>query len=114
VAKYSREPHRSNLQDRLLTMAEKLRPRRLRDAFDQAAFIGSAPPLSPAASGRRVGPDWRERAPTDPAQDLKTSLAELMRDLRRAAEPGEPARYAEQLYDRADDRAFSPSLQPAE
>jgi hypothetical protein len=77
-------------------------------------FVGSAPPLSPATSRRRAGPDWRERAPTDPAQDLKTSLAELMHDLRRAAEPREPDRYAERVYDRADDRAFSPSLQPAE
>ena len=114
VAKYAREPHRSNLQERLRTMANSLRPRRRSDAFDEAMFVGSAPPLSPATSRRRAGPDWRERAPTDPAQDLKTSLAELMHDLRRAAEPREPDRYAERVYDRADDRAFSPSLQPAE
>jgi hypothetical protein len=100
----------------LLTMADRLsqRLRRPSDVFDEAAFVGSAPPLSPATTSRRVGSDWRERAPTDPAQDLKTSLAELMRDLRRAAEPDEPARYAERAFDRADDRAFSPSLQPAE
>lgn len=129
VAKYSREPHRSKLRerlwalhDRLLETADRLsqRLRRRGDACEEAAFVGSAPPLSPAISGRRAGHDWRERAPTDPAQDLKTSLAELMRDLRRADEPGEPARdaqrsrYAERSYDRADDRAFSPSLQPAE
>jgi hypothetical protein len=114
VAKYSREPHRSNMQERLRTMANSLRPRRRSDAFDEAMFVGSAPPLSPATSRRRAGPDWRERAPTDPAQDLKTSLAELMHDLRRAVEPHEPDRYAERVYDRADDRAFSPSLQPAE
>jgi hypothetical protein len=114
VAKYAREPHRSNMQERLRTMANSLRPRRRSDAFDEAMFVGSAPPLSPATSRRRAGPDWRERAPTDPAQDLKTSLAELMHDLRRAAEPREPDRYAERVYDRADDRAFSPSLQPAE
>ena len=84
------------------------------DAFDEAMFVGSAPPLSPAISRRRAGADWREREPTDPAQDLKKSLAELMHDLRRAAEPQEPARYAERVYDRADERAFSPSLQPAE
>ena len=95
VAKYAREPHRSNLQERLRTMANSLRPRRRSDAFDEAMFVGSAPPLSPATSRRRAGPDWRERAPTDPAQDLKTSLAELMHDLRRAAEPREPDRYAE-------------------
>jgi len=114
VAKYAREPHRSNMQERLRTMANSLRPRRRSDAFDEAMFVGSAPPLSPATSRRRAGPGWRERAPTDPAQDLKTSLAELMHDLRRAAEPHEPDRYAERVYDRADDRAFSPSLQPAE
>ena len=114
VAKYAREPHRSNMQERLRTMANSLRPRRRSDAFDEAMFVGSAPPLSPATSRRRAGSDWRERAPTDPAQDLKTSLAELMHDLRRAAEPHEPDRYAKRVYDRADDRAFSPSLQPAE
>ncbi len=114
VATYAREPHRSNLQERLRTMAKSLRPRRRSDAFDEAMFVGSAPPLTPAVSRRRVGIDWRERAPTDPAQDLKTSLAELMRDLRRAAVPDEPARHAERAYDRADERAFSPSLQPAE
>jgi hypothetical protein len=129
VAKYSREPHRSMLRerlwalhDRLLEMAGRLsqRLRRRGDAVEDTAFVGSAPPLSPAVSGRRVVPDWRERAPTDPAQDLKTSLAELMRDLRRADEPGAPARhaersrYVERSYDRADERAFSPSLQPAE
>lgn len=127
MAKYSREPHRSNLRerlwtlhDRLLEMADRLsqRLRRRGDAVEHTGFVGSAPPLSPAVPARRAGPDWRERAPTDPAQDLKTSLAELMRDLRRADEPGEPARHAERSryaeYDRADDRAFSPSLQPAE
>jgi hypothetical protein len=123
VAKYSREPHRSNLHDRLwalhdrlLAMADRLsqRLRRQGDRFEEANFVPSAPPLSPAASRRHVGSDWRECTPTDPAQDLKTSLAELMRDLRRAAEPDEPARYEERVFDRADDRAFSPSLQPAE
>jgi hypothetical protein len=124
VARYSREPHRSNLRDRLWTLHDRLlamadslsqRLRRRRDTFEEAAFVGSAPPLSPAVSRRRAGPDWRERAPTDPAQDLKTSLAELMHDLRRAAEPGgDPARYVQRAYDRADERAFSPSLQPAE
>jgi len=123
VAKYSREPHRSNLRerlwilhDRLLAMADELsqRLRRRRGAFDDAAFVASAPPLNPGTSRQRVDADWHERTPTDPAQDLKTSLAELMHDLRRAAEPIESARYAERLYDRADERAFSPSLQPAE
>jgi hypothetical protein len=123
VAKYSREPHRSNLHDRLWTLHDRLlamadrlsrQLRRRRDAFDEAAFVASAPPLSPTVSRPHIGSDWRERTPTDPAQDLKTSLAELMHDLRRAAEPDEPARYAEPTYDRADDRALSPSLQPAE
>jgi hypothetical protein len=123
VAKYSREPHRSNLRDRLWTLHDRVlatvdglsqRLRRRRDAFDEAGFVASAPPLSPGVSRRHVGSDWRERSPTDPAQDLKTSLAELMHDLRRAAEADEPARDAERLYDRADERAFSPSLQPAE
>ena len=121
VAKYSREPHRSNLRDRLWTLHDRLlavadrldqRLRRQRDTLEDAAFVASAPPLSPAVSRRPF--DWGERTPTDPAQDLKTSLAELMRDLRRAAEPDEPTRHAERVFDGADDRAFSPSLQPTE
>lgn len=47
----------------------------------------------PGAGGRadridrtdRMDGTWRPLTPTDPAHDLKTSLAELMRDLRRAA-----------------------------
>jgi hypothetical protein len=39
VAKYAREPHRSNLQERLRTMANSLRPRRRSDAFDEAMFF---------------------------------------------------------------------------
>jgi hypothetical protein len=51
---------------------------------------------------------------TDPAHDLKKSLTELMHDLRRAAEPEEPARYARRSDSRAGARVLSPSLQPAE
>ena len=121
LAKYSRELHRSNLRDRLWTLHDRLlampvrlsqRLRRQRYTLEDAAFVASAPPLSPAVSRRPS--DWGERTPTDPAQDLKTSLAELMRDLRRAAEPDEPTRHAERVFDGADDRASSPSLQPAE
>ena len=50
--------------------------------------------------------------------DEKQREASLRLDLRdvatKPAESGETARHAERLYDRADDRAFSPSLQPAE
>lgn len=83
-------------------------------ARHEEAFIGAAPPISPAFLGRRAGADSRTRRVTDPAQDLKKSLTELMRDLRRAAEPEEPARYGRRSHDRADERVMSPSLQPAE
>ena len=82
-------------------------------AHREAAFV-DAPPVSPAPSRRRASPDWRTHAVTDPAHDLKKSLTELMRDLRRAAEPEEPAGYAQQPYERAGERVLSPSLQPAE
>jgi hypothetical protein len=84
------------------------------EAREPAAFVGPAPPISPALSGRRAGADWRARTPTDPAQDLRKSLTELMRDLRRAAGPDETVRYAQRLDYRGDERVLSPSLQPAE
>jgi hypothetical protein len=84
------------------------------EAREPAAFVGRAPPISPAPSGRRAGADWRARTPTDPAQDLKKSLTELMHDLRRAAGPDETARYAQRSDYRGDERVLSPSLQPAE
>ena len=83
-------------------------------AHDEEAFVGAAPPISPALSGRRAGADWRSRKVTDPAHDLKKSLTELMHDLRRAAEPEDPARYARRSDSRAGERVLSPSLQPAE
>jgi hypothetical protein len=83
-------------------------------ARDEEAFVSAAPPISPALSGRRAGADWRSRKVTDPAHDLKKSLTELMHDLRRAAEPEEPARYARRSDSRAGERVLSPSLQPAE
>jgi hypothetical protein len=84
------------------------------EACEPAALVGSAPPISPALSGRRADADWRARTPTDPAQDLKRSLTELMHDLRRAAGPDETARYERRSHDRGDERVLSPSLQPAE
>ena len=107
VAKFAREPHRSNFRDVLRTMATRLRLRR-RAAFDEFFVARSA------AAARRISPDWRARTPTDPAHDLKTSLAELMRDLRRAAEPSEPVWHAERWPDRASDGDLRPFLQAAE
>jgi hypothetical protein len=83
------------------------------DARRKAAFVGAAPG-GPARPGRRASADRRARVVTDPAHDLKKSLTELMHDLRRAAEPQPPARYAQRSYGRAGERVLSPSLQPAE
>jgi hypothetical protein len=41
--------------------------------------------LGGTAGTRHEDPVWRAPTPTDPAQDLKTSLSELMCDLRRAS-----------------------------
>jgi hypothetical protein len=84
------------------------------EAREPAALVGSAPPISPPLAGRRAGADWHARTPTDPAQDLKKSLTELMHDLRRAAGPDETARYTQRSDYRGDERVLSPSLQPAE
>jgi len=83
------------------------------DARRTAAFVGAVPG-GPARPGRRASADRRARSVTDPAHDLKKSLTELMHDLRRAAEPEAPARYAQRSYGRAGQRVLSPSLQPAE
>jgi hypothetical protein len=85
-AKFARRPRRSPIRDWWRTMAERLRPRR---HVDFAEMSG----IKPAAETRRDDLDRRMPMPTDPAYDLKTSLAELMRDLRRAGafEPVQPA-----------------------
>jgi hypothetical protein len=112
VAKRGRQPHESDFAHRLRELANRLRPRR-NLSFDEAVFAEPvAPPLvRPAAPHRRAASD---RTPTDPAQDLKTSLAELMRDLRSAAEPEELVRYAERSRDRVGERTFEPFLEAAE
>lgn len=85
-AKFARRPRRSLIRDRWRTMAGRLRPRRHVDFAEMAG-------IKPAAETRRDDLDRRMPTPTDPAYDLKTSLAELMRDLRRAGafEPVQPA-----------------------
>jgi hypothetical protein len=122
VAKYARGLRGVSKQ----SIAERMRPRR-RLSFEDAVFA------EPAANGpvisSRGGSDGRAQAPTDPKQDLKTSLAELMRDLRRAAEPSQQtSRVAERsdarsrdtflhLHDDRDDdegALTSPYLQAAE
>jgi hypothetical protein len=63
----------------------------------------------PAPSGRRHQAR-RLRVPTDPAHDLKTSLRELMSDLRRAGEgcaPSQPAGLPLRAYAAADRHAFA-------
>jgi len=134
MAKFARESGGSIIPDRLRAMAEGLLQRRRREAFseehfDEASFdeaeFGEAAldetifeedeAREPAAFVGRAPPaDWRARTPTDPAQDLKKSLTELMHDLRRAAGPDETARYAQRSDYRGDERVLSPSLQPAE
>ena len=62
--------------------------------------------------------DGHGPTPTDPAYDLKTSLAELMRDLRRAG-AFEPVQAAEQSAEEptelpSDEPTQQPSDEPAE
>jgi hypothetical protein len=85
-AKFARGPRRSPIRDQWRTIASRLRPRR---QFDFAEMAG----IEPAAEAPREDSYRRVPMPTDPAYDLKTSLAELMRDLRRAGafEPVQPA-----------------------
>jgi hypothetical protein len=85
-AKFARGPHRLPVRDQWRTTFGRLRPRRQVDFAEMAG-------IKPAVETRRGDAGRRIPTPTDPAYDLKTSLAELMRDLRRAGafEPVEPA-----------------------
>jgi hypothetical protein len=83
TAQYGKRLYRTHLRRplRLLVRGLQRRPR--------AGFV------APVVAG--FGPRPRHLAdppptPTDPAQDLKTSLAELMRDLRRAGATPDPVR----------------------
>jgi hypothetical protein len=137
LAKYARKPQRSDPDERLQPSAERPRQRRrvVADEADLAEPAARAP-----VSLRRAASDRNAQALTDPAQDLKARLSELMGDLRRAGEPDAPARRAAErsdglMQDRlnkdrlnkdrltrdhltigedANDRAFGPYLQAAE
>jgi hypothetical protein len=79
AAGFARQPRPSPLGERFWTVARRLRPRAVASTIADGV---------PTATVRRGGFAPRTPMPTDPADDLKTSLAELMGDLRRAA--GEP------------------------
>jgi hypothetical protein len=104
-AKFAHGPGRSPLRDQGRTMARQ--PRRRRGDFAEAAAVETA------VATRRGDRDRRVPTPTDPAYDLKTSLAELMRDLRRAGafDPVPPAARPAHQTDAEDD---CPALQAAE
>jgi hypothetical protein len=92
LAKFARRPDRNEAAERVPPVAEMPRQRRrvvvaAEDDFD--APIQSRPLLA-----GRVASERKARALTDPAQDLKASLSELMRDLRRADETNAPRRRA--------------------
>jgi hypothetical protein len=106
VAKYARTRQPFDLGEPWQAVARRLRPRR-QLTFAEAVFAEPAA-NGPVVSSRRGAKDWRARTLTDPKQDLKTSLAELMRDLRRAAEPGEPAR---RVAERSDEDYLQDHLQ---
>jgi hypothetical protein len=105
AAKYTRPPHRSHIRDRWRAMASRLSRR---------ATLAATARQAPVARTRRDGFPW-PATPTDPAVDLKTSLAELMRDLRQT----QVALDSGDLFGRATARkhrrrAFSQVLQAGE
>ncbi len=105
-AKFAHGPGRSPLRDQGRTMARQPRRRRRGDVAKTAA-------VESAVATRRGDGDRRVPTPTDPAYDLKTSLAELMRDLRRAGafDPVPPAARPADETDVEDD---CPALEAAE
>ena len=112
AAKFARRPRRRDGRDQRQATATRLSPRRHLVGDE---LVGIAPLLV----DRHGDADVRTPTPTDPAYDLKTSLAELMRDLRRAGafEPvaeqsgQEPADHAEE--EPADHLAWEPAEQAA-
>jgi hypothetical protein len=81
-----------SLVDGVFKLARRSRQRYLRDPW-RAASGRSGPrrhlradfrELAGSSSPRHGASVWRVPQPTDPARDLKTSLAELMQDLQRA------------------------------
>lgn len=78
VFKLARHPHQSYLRDHWRTAAGRPGPH----WHMHADFVKTNGPRS--AGARHDDPVWRAPTPTDPTQDLKTSLRELMRDLQRA------------------------------
>ena len=77
AAKFARRPRRPIVREQRRMTAMPLSPRR--HLFGDE-LIG----VAPLVVDRHGDADGHTPMPTDPAYDLKTSLAELMRDLRRA------------------------------
>jgi hypothetical protein len=103
AAKFARQRRRPVVRDQWRTIATPLSPRRhlLGDEL-----IG----IAPLVVDRHGDADGHAPVPTDPAYDLKTSLAELMRDLRRAG-AFEPVQAAEQS---AEEPTELPSDEPTQ
>jgi hypothetical protein len=75
-----------------------------------AVFAGTADGM-PAQTPRAAA---QGAMPTDPARDLKTSLAELMRDLRRAETASVPVRSPRRRASRSHNGAYRQALQSAQ
>jgi hypothetical protein len=106
AAKFSRRPRRSPIRELWRTIASWLRPRRQVDFAEMAG-------IKPDVATTRGGFTPRTPTPTDPAHDLKTSLAELMRDLRRAG-AFEPVRPAVRPAYQTNAEEYFPALEAAE
>jgi hypothetical protein len=106
AAKFARQRRRPVVRDQWRTGATQLSPRRhlLGDEL-----IG----IAPLVVDRYGEADGHAPTPTDPAYDLKTSLAELMRDLRRAG-AFEPVQAEESAKGRAEQPAEEPLALPAD
>jgi hypothetical protein len=105
-AKFARRRRRPVVRDQWRTIATPLSPRRhlLGDEL-----IG----IAPLVVDRHGDADGHAPVPTDPAYDLKTSLAELMRDLRRAG-AFEPVQAAEQSAEPTELPSDQPTRQPSD
>jgi len=105
AAKFARRPRRPVVRDQQRMTAMRLSPRR--HLFGDE-LIG----VAPLVVDRHGDADGHAPMPTDPAYDLKTSLGELMRDLRRAGafEPVQEEQPAQEPTEPLSDEPAKPPL----
>jgi hypothetical protein len=106
AARFRHVPQFQHVRERWQAIVGRLRPRRRADRAETADGVFASGP-------RRGDPTWRPLTPTNPARDVNTSLAELIRDLRRARGVYDSRQYAPR-GGRTREGAYQQALEAAE